>query len=62
MYTTTDAARRLRLSSRRIRQAIQSYGVGRKIGRDWMLSETDIEYIRQRIGQVGRPRSSDASN
>lgn len=55
MYTTRQAARELRLSPRRIRQAAHSYGLGQKPGVEWLFSEADLETIRRKMGQVGRP-------
>jgi len=54
-YTTREAAAALGVSPRRVRQAVSRNGIGEKRGRDWMLTEADVEYLRSRLGQRGRP-------
>ena len=54
-YTTAEAAADLGLSVARILQAIRTYGIGTKRGRDWLLTAQEVDMIRNRIGQRGRP-------
>ena len=55
IYTTTEAATALGVSRRRVQQACSRDGIGRKHGRDLLLTDADVEYIRSRVGMVGRP-------
>jgi hypothetical protein len=57
IYTTSEAAAALGVSPRRVRQAVQRDGLGEKRGRDWLLTEDDIAYLRSRLGKRGRPSS-----
>jgi hypothetical protein len=54
-YTTREAAAALGISPRRVRQAISRDGIGEKRGRDWMLTQNEVDYLRSRLGRVGRP-------
>lgn len=60
--TSNDAAGRLGVSRESVVYHCRKNGVGKKIGRDWMLSEKDIEAIRSRMGRVGRPRKTESEN
>jgi len=55
IYTTKEAATALGVSTRRVQQACKRDGLGRKHGRDLLLTDADMEYIRSRMGRVGRP-------
>jgi excisionase family DNA binding protein len=52
-YTTTQVARLLKVSPRRILALIHERGIGSKLGRDWVLTKSDIERLRP--GKTGRP-------
>lgn len=56
--TSKDAAERLGVSRESVVYHCRNNGVGQKIGRDWVLSEEDIQAIRSRMGKVGRPRKT----
>ena len=55
IYTTKEAAAALGVSTRRVQQACSRDGIGRKHGRDLLLTDADIEYMRSRRGKVGKP-------
>jgi hypothetical protein len=55
MYTVAEAAEALELSEPRIRTLCQEGRIGRKVGRDWVITADDIESMRDRPGP-GRPR------
>jgi excisionase family DNA binding protein len=54
-YTTADAAKELGVTASRIRKMIDAGRLkGRKVGRDWLIKESDLEKARDR--SPGRPR------
>ncbi len=60
LYSTADAASELDLTDGRIRQICGGSAgkIGRKIGRDWFLTESDLELIRIKFPK----KSSDSRN
>lgn len=62
-YTTKEIADMLRVDPARIRQlAIASNGaIGRKWGRDWMFTESDLAALRERQTRRG-PRTKPSSD
>jgi len=56
IYTAQTAADTLGLSAASLRQYAARYGVGTKMGRDWIFNDADIEVIRSRMGKRGRPK------
>lgn len=54
MYTTKEAAAVAGLSTQRVRQAIEAFNLGSKVGRDWILTESDIRVLKSRKGKRGR--------
>jgi hypothetical protein len=57
-YTTKQVGCMLGLTEHAIKSYCQRYpAIGQKIGRDWLLSEKDIEFIKTRIGKRGRPKT-----
>jgi len=50
--TSTEVAQELGLTRRRIQQACQRLGIP-KVGRDYVLTDEQIELIRSRIGKPG---------
>jgi excisionase family DNA binding protein len=54
MITTTDAAKRLKVTRRRVVALIQASRLpAQKLGRDWVIEEKDLERVRVR--KPGRP-------
>lgn len=61
IYTTKDVSEMTGLSVSRITQARKAYGLGKKIdGRTYLFCEADIDKIRARIGEIGKPRAEGA--
>lgn len=58
LHTATAAAGILQIHPTRVRQLCQQLGVGTKVGRDWILTETEIEQLRARRTTPGRRPSS----
>ncbi len=56
LYTAREAAGRLDIASSRVRQLAPVLGVGRKVGSYWIFTDADIEQMRLRNTQQGRPR------
>lgn len=55
MITTTEAAKRLNISLRRVQAMITSGRLkAQKVGRDWLIKATDLEAVKSR--KTGRPR------
>jgi hypothetical protein len=58
-YTTATAAAKLGLCPRQVGQLARQHGLGRKIGRDWQFTATDLRTMKRRP-TVGRPRKGAA--
>lgn len=56
MKTAKEVAMVLGLSHRRVNQAAQTLRV-KKHGRDYLFTDSDVERIRERIGQQGKKLS-----
>lgn len=54
LYTVAEAAEALELSEPRVRVLCQEGRMGKKVGRDWVISAEDIETMKDRPGP-GRP-------
>jgi len=54
VYTTTEAALECGVNASRIRQLAKDLGVGRKAGRDWIFTETDLRVLKSRRSLVRR--------
>jgi len=54
-FTTAEAAERLGLSRVRIVQLCNDGRFGRKLGRDWIITEDEIEAFEQLDRGPGRP-------
>lgn len=54
-YTAPEAATLLSLSEDRVRRLAIALHVGRKHGRDWLFSASDVAAMRARNTQRGRP-------
>ena len=57
LHTTRQAADALGISVQRVKQLAVQLGVGQKVGRDWVLSDDDLERLRQRDTRRGRRRN-----
>ncbi|WP_347243939.1 helix-turn-helix domain-containing protein [Thermogutta sp.] len=55
LYTAPMAAKRLRISLSRVYQLARRRGLGRRLGRYWIFTESEVEAMRIR-GRPGRPR------
>lgn len=55
LITASEAAKRLGVSEQRVRALLQQRQLGRKLGRDWRLTEADIAALTDR--KPGRPPS-----
>jgi len=55
VYTVKDVARITGKSPVTVRQLVRAHGLGRKMGRDWILSGEDLKSLRNLPGP-GRPR------
>ncbi len=55
LRTTTDAAEEVGVSIPRVKQLVKELGVGTKFGRDWAFTIEDVEAMKRRNTQVGRP-------
>ena len=52
---TKEAAERLSLSQQRIQALIKNEQLpAQKVGRDWLIEESDLELVRER--KAGRPK------
>lgn len=56
VYTTKQVANKLGLKPRRLRAIATNRNIGRKIGRDLLFREEEIEKLRPR--KTGRPRGN----
>ncbi len=54
LHTTQEVAIRLGLNPSRIRQLAPVLGIGRKVGRDWIFTDDEVELLRQRKTIPGR--------
>ncbi len=53
--TTEEAAERLGLDGSRVRRLCAEGRLGRKIGRNWAISEADLQRFAQEERRPGRP-------
>jgi len=56
IYTTKTAADALGLSAASLRQYATRYGIGERVGRDWIFTPADLDVVRSRKGKRGRPK------
>ena len=54
MYSVNEVAAMLGKSIIAIRKIVARHNLGTKVGRDWVLTEEDIEKVR-RVPKPGRP-------
>lgn len=60
MLTVADAAQRLGVSERRVRQYIEESRLpAQKFGRDWLIREEDLSAFSQQERKTGRPAGGD---
>lgn len=57
LFTTRDAAAILEISDAQVRRLCIDHERGEKVGRDRMLSQEDIDFLRNRPG-LGRPKKA----
>jgi excisionase family DNA binding protein len=59
LYSTAEAAKILGISVIRVQKLAQEGRMGRKIGRDWVFNDDDLEAVKNRPTgyPVGRPRN-----
>jgi excisionase family DNA binding protein len=55
IMTVEEAARALGIKEARVRQLCRSGVMGRKMGRDWIISRDDVEHYRKTRRPPGRP-------
>lgn len=55
LYSTTEAAEKLRLSEVRLRRVASRYAV--KVGRDWLWDDKAIQAVESRKGMRGHKLS-----
>lgn len=55
LYNCKEAAEILSLTDGRIRQICRWNSIGTKIGRDWLLSEKDLEKLRSEENRKKTP-------
>ena len=60
IYTAAEAAARLGLSRTAVYALIRRLTIGRRHGRDWLLTDADLTTLAARNTKRGRPRSPDA--
>ena len=53
IYSAEEVAKKLGLSRQRVAQCARRWGLGRKLGRDWVFTDSDVGAIRDRQGMVG---------
>lgn len=58
LYSTAEVARRLALSPAHVRRLAARHGIGLVIGKTRVFTEDDVQRLRERNTQVGRPRMS----
>lgn len=51
--TSADVARRLGITANRVLKIARARNVGRKVGRDWLFTESEVESLRP--GPPGNP-------
>lgn len=59
MMTAKQAAKALGLSVERVRQLCQAGVMGRKVGRDWLITPDEVARYRENRRRPGRPRKAD---
>jgi hypothetical protein len=57
-YTTATAAAALGISPRQVGHLARLHGLGRKLGRDWQFTATEVRQMKRRP-TVGRPRKGE---
>jgi hypothetical protein len=56
-YTTTQAAELLKTNRRNVQNYAKRHNLP-KFGREYIITQNDIEGMREELGKVGRPKSS----
>ena len=58
-FTVQDAAEKIGISDGRVRKICIDHSIGKRVGTMRLLSDGDIERIRQYRGKVGRPKKDE---
>lgn len=53
LYTTTAAAKELGISAVYARKLRKEMGIGKHLGRDWLLTDADLDMMRDRNRKPG---------
>lgn len=56
LLSVADAAEQLGIKERQMLVLVRKHGLGRRIGRDYVLTPADVERVRERP-RVGKPPS-----
>lgn len=60
MLTTADAAARLNCDTSTVRRWCKRESIGKRVGRDWLLTESDIKRLESVVQDgPGKPRKHD---
>ena len=54
-YNTTEAAKKLKLSDRMVRNYCERGELGERIGRNWAITQAEITRFRKIPRKLGRP-------
>lgn len=59
IYSAADAAKRIGCDPSIVRRHCAGKGIGTKLGRDWAITEVDLDALRAviRPGQAGNPNA-----
>lgn len=60
-YTTTEAAALLNTARRNVQNYARRHGL-KKFGREYVVTEADLEGMRNELGRVGRKVRKDQDN
>lgn len=61
IYSAADVAEALGVSRQRVTQCARRWGLGRKLGREWIFLAADVEAIQDRQGLVGKAGHAEAA-
>lgn len=61
IYTVREASQILEVSEQMVRNYCNTYKLGFKKQSLWLITENDVEYMKTRVGKIGKPQASGAS-